>query len=436
MNRLPGVVALVAVRILGAQQIDTSRALTGLRDAATACDLDGGAMWGKSLCGPIALADRSTRLVIANDTATGTRFLPYGGAYVTVLPSSQFVANTAFKWGGRSWTMVALPLPADRYDRVRLLMHEVMHREQEALGLRAPDALNNHLDFRDGRTWFRLELRALSAALTAPDGAALGRIRDALLFRTVRHALYPGADSLEASLEIQEGLPEYTGTFLAMRVTGESSARVARDLADFATTRSTLVRSFAYGTGPAFGLLLDRVAPGWRTRVRAQRDLVALLRDAVSFRQPPNVARAGRERASDYGWEDIDRSEAARDSLRAPVIRGYQERFVAGRTITLTQSKDSLSWGFDPNSLIAFDLTNAVYPFGSFSAPWGSLNVSEHGVLVRNDLSVIRIGLDQQDFDPSARELTGRGWTLTLKPGWELKPDPAKSRSFIVAPRN
>jgi hypothetical protein len=62
--------------------------------------------------------------------------------------------------------------------------------------------------------------------------------------------------------------------------------------------------------------------------------------------------------------------------------------------------------------------------------------VSEHGVLVRNDLSVIRIGLDQQDFDPSARELTGRGWTLTLKPGWELKPDPAKSRSFIVAPRN
>jgi hypothetical protein len=314
-------------------------------------------------------------------------------------------------------------------------MHEVMHREQEALGLHAPDPLNNHLDFRDGRTWFRLELRALAAALTAPDEAARNHTRDALLFRAARHSLYPGADSLEASLEIQEGIPEYTGTFLAMRVTGESPARVARDLADFATTRSTLVRSFAYGTGPALGLLLDRFARGWRPQLRARRDLAALLRDAVSFRSPANLARAARERASDYGWEDLDRSEAARDSLRAPLIRGYQERFVTGRTITLTHSKDSLSWGFDPNSLIAFDLSNAVYPFGSFSAPWGSLNVSEQGVLVRNDLSVIRIGLDQQHVDPSVRELKGPGWTLTLKPGWELKPDPAKSRSFVVAPR-
>jgi hypothetical protein len=428
---------LVAVRVGGAQQIDTARALAGLRDAATACTLDDSALWGKSLCGPIALVDRQTRLVIANDTAAGARFLPYAGAHVTVLPAGQFIANTSFKWSGRAWTMVALPLPADRYDRLRLLMHEVMHREQEALGLRASDPLNNHLDFRDGRTWLRLELRALAAALTAADEAAREHVRDALLFRAMRGTLFPASDSLESLLEIQEGLPEYTGHALARRVMGDSTARIARDLADFATTRPTLVRSFAYGTGPALGLLLDRFAANWRTRVRARRDLAALLRDAVQFRAPSNLQRAARDRAAAYGWREIDRSEATRDSLRAPVLRAYRERFVLGRTITLTQSKDSLNWGFDPNSLIAFDLTHAVYPFGSFSASWGVLTVSENGVLVRNDLTEIRIGLEQTDVDVdvSAREIKGRGWTLTINTGWELRPDPRNSASLVLGPR-
>jgi hypothetical protein len=60
--------------------------------------------------------------------------------------------------------MVALPLPRDRFARVGLVMHEAFHREQEALGLRQPDALNNQLDMRQGRTWLRVEYRALARA--------------------------------------------------------------------------------------------------------------------------------------------------------------------------------------------------------------------------------------------------------------------------------
>ncbi|HEX9129980.1 MAG TPA: hypothetical protein VF850_12545, partial [Gemmatimonadaceae bacterium] len=139
--------ALPMVRASG-QQIDTSRALSTLRDAQAACEMDRGSLWRRSLCGPIALVDRQTRLVIANDTVAGKHFLRLGDAYVTTLPENQYVANTSFPWGGRTWTMVALPLPKDRYARVTLVMHEVFHREQEALGLRQPDALNNQLDVR------------------------------------------------------------------------------------------------------------------------------------------------------------------------------------------------------------------------------------------------------------------------------------------------
>ena len=56
------------------QQIDTARALSALRDARTACEADAGALWKRSLCGPIALVDRQTRLVIANDTVAGKTF--------------------------------------------------------------------------------------------------------------------------------------------------------------------------------------------------------------------------------------------------------------------------------------------------------------------------------------------------------------------------
>lgn len=413
------------------QQIDTARALSALRDAKTACETDAGRLWKRSLCGPIALVDRQTRLVIANDTVAGKHFLRLADAYVTTLPESQYIANTSFPWGGRTWTMVALPLPRDRFARADLVMHEVFHREQEALGLRQPDALNNQLDMRPGRTWLRLEYRALARALESlPDQkAALHHIESALLFRAQRRSLYPGSDSLEATLEIQEGLPEYTGQRLAMQLTGESPARVARYVRDYETT-PTFVRAFAYGTGPALGVLLDQFALNWRDAVRTNRDMGALLAKAIQFQRPRNLAATARARAQEYGWDEVDRTEAARDSARAPAMRDYRARLGEGPTVTLRQSKDSLAWSYDPTELIGFDFYSTVYPFGNFSAPWGKLSVERGGVLVRNDFSQIRIGVTGTPVIAEAKEIKGDGWTLVLNPGWSLRPDPSRPGSF------
>jgi len=350
-----------------AQQLDTARALSALRDAKSACETDAGALWKRSLCGPIALVDRQTRVVIANDSVAGRHFISVGDAYLTTLPDNQYVANTSFQWGGRNWTMVALPLPRDRFARVDLVMHEVFHREQQALGLRQPDALNNHLDMRPGRTWLRLEYRALARALESlPDKkAARHHVESALLFRAQRRSLYPGSDSLEATLEIQEGLAEYTGQRLAMKLTGEGPARVAKYVRDYEST-PTFVRAFAYGTGPAIGVLLDEFAPDWRNAVRASRDISGLLAQAIQFQRPRNLPAVARARAQEYGWEEVNRSETARDSARAPSMRAYRARLSEGPTLTLRQSKDSLSWSYDPTELSAFDLHSTVYPSGNF----------------------------------------------------------------------
>jgi hypothetical protein len=423
--------ALPFVRASG-QQIDTSRALSTLRDAQAACKMDGGTLWGRSLCGPIALADRQTRLVIANDTVAGKHFLRLGDAYVTTLPENQYVANTSFPWGGRTWTMVGLPLPKDRYARVALVMHEVFHREQEALGLRQPDALNNQLDMRPGRTWLRLEYRALARALEAlPDQkAARHHAESALLFRAQRRSLYPGSDSLEATLEIQEGLPEYTGQRLAMQLTGEGATRVAKYVRDYETT-PTFVRAFAYGTGPALGILLDQFAPSWRNAVRTNRDIGTLLGKSVDFKLPRNLAAVARTRAQEYGWDEVDRTEAARDSVRAPAMNGYRGRLGDGAVITLRQSKDSLAWSYDPTELIGFDLRSTVYPSGNFSAPWGKLTVDHGGVLVQNDFSRIRVSAPALPVVGTS-EIKGDGWTLVLNPGWSLRADSSRSGSFVA----
>jgi hypothetical protein len=423
----------------GAQQIDTAQALAALRDARQACEADRGDLWRRSLCGPIALVDRQTRLVIANDTIAGRHFFRLGDAFVTVMRENQYIANTAFQWGGRTWTMVALPLPADRYARVALVMHEVFHREQSALGLRQADALNNHLDMRPGRTWLRLEYRALARALDAlPDSrAARQHAQSALLFRAQRRSLYPGSDSLEATLEIQEGLPEYTGQRLAMRLTGEGPRHVAQYVRDYERNTPTFVRAFAYGTGPAVGVLLDHFSPRWRDAVRTKRDLAGLLAQSIDFQAPARnrLASAARSRADEYGWDEVDRAEGARDSARAPTMRGYRARLQDGPTITLRQSIDSLSWSFDPTELVGFDLSSAVYPSGNFSAGWGKLTVERGGVLVANDFSRIRIAAPSSAIAANAKTLNGEGWTLALNPGWSLEPDPARAGSFIVVRR-
>ena len=418
---------------LGSQQIDTARALSALRDARTGCEADAGTLWKRSLCGPIALVDRQTRLVIANDTVAGKHFLRVGDAYVTTLPENQYVANTSFPWGGRTWTMVSLPLPKDRYARAALVMHESFHREQEALGLRQRDALNNQLDMRAGRTWLRLEYRALARALESlPDrNAARHHIESALIFRAQRRSLYPGSDSLEATLEIQEGLAEYTGQRFAMQLTGEGPARVAKYVRDYEAT-PTFVRAFAYGTGPAIGVLLDEFDPAWRDAVRTNRDIGTLLAQAIRFQLPRNLAAAAVARAKEYGWDEIDRTEAARDSARAPTMQAYRARLGTGPVITLLQSQDSLAWSYDPTELVGFDLKSTVYPSGNFSAPWGKLTVEKGGVLVQNDFSRIIIGAPAAPMAANASEIKGDGWTLVLNPGWSLRADPSRAGSFVL----
>lgn len=416
-----------------AQRIDTARAMSAFREASAVCHRDAGALWGRPLCGPVALAERQTRLVLANDSAVKQPFLSLGDAFVTTAPSGTGFANTSFDWAGRRWAMIMLPLPTDTFDRVTLVMHEVFHREQDSLGLGGMDLPNNQLDELNGRVWLRFELQALAAALdalAASHASVRAHTEDALLFRARRRQLYPLADSLEPALEIQEGLAEYTGERLAMTYTGETPRRVARKVRDF-QANPTYVRSFAYATGPALGVLLDHFAPDWRRRAREVRDPARMLAASIGLRVPRDLAREADRRARRYDYATVMREETARDSARRGSIAAYRARLVDGPTLTFTQPW--LGRNFNPQTLVGFDIRNTVYPTGTFNSVWGKLEVTNGGALLSNDQATLRVSAPSTTPASGARTLRGNGWTLELAPGWQVTPEPGRAGSYIVA---
>lgn len=414
---------------LAAQTVDTAAAESGVRDYLTTCAADGGRFWGRSLCGPIILVDPGTLFAVASRRPPGGSFEQVGELWRGRIPSGIPRANFALDWAGERWAMVLLPLPADRYLRLQLLLHESFHGIQPAIGLDGADPLNPHLDERDGRYWLRLELRAMAAALSATGEARHRAARDAVLFRQARHQRYPGADTLEQLLERQEGLPEYTGAALALDALGLPLSRAAQGLRAF-EGRPSYARALGYGTGPGLGLLLDQYAPGWRSRV-AREGFARQLAAALEVPPRAEAITPARAAAARYDGDALAQAEDARAAERQRVLADYRARLIEGPVVRLSQER--LMRAFDPNTLIPFGAEGTIYPTGSFSAAWGTLEVEKGGALAAADYSLLR--LQAPAVMPAGSTVKGDGWTLELAPGWSLRSGERRGDLIVVPPR-
>ncbi len=390
-----------------------------LAEAHLAAEEDGGRLWGRSLDGPLLLVDPQTRFAVGNRADDGGVLAPQAGVFAGTLPATVVIANTATDWGGVRWTMVMWGSLGDALvQRRRLLLHECWHRIQPELGFPAANGSNEHLDTLEGRYLFLLELRALATALRSEADTRTKAIRDALIFRAARRAAFPAAAANERALENNEGLAEYTG--FALRGTGAEEARlaVARRI-DGVEADPSFVRSFAYQTGPAYGLLLDAIeapatpASSWRASYRADGDLDTALRSAAKVVLPADVRAAAGERAAAYRGQELRASEEGRDRARRERLARLHAALVDGPTLTLPM--EGAQYGFDPNGVVPMPGVGTVYEPLDVSAPWGRLQ-STSGVLVSADWKSLVVSAPA----PGAGSvLHGKDWTLTLAPGWK-----------------
>ncbi|HET9529626.1 MAG TPA: hypothetical protein VFQ92_04695, partial [Blastocatellia bacterium] len=208
-------IAAIFSHALAAQEhaIDLSLAEQYFEEARDICRKDNGRLWGVSLDGPLLFADRRTRSIVANQSDREGRLTRKGNVFVGKLPETENIANTATRWAGVEWTMIAWPLPENRQSRARLMAHELFHRVQDEIGLPGANPANEHLDTLEGRLLLRLEWRALRQALAASADERRRAVEDALVFRALRREQFGSAET-ERGLEMNEGLAEYTGVSL------------------------------------------------------------------------------------------------------------------------------------------------------------------------------------------------------------------------------
>jgi hypothetical protein len=399
------------------------------RQAREICQRDGGRLWGRSLCGPLMLVDPRGRRIIANRRDAGGMLRENGGYFIGVLPASENIANTATAWSGTFWTQIGWPLPDDPRARGILIAHELFHRIAPKLDLPIlHQGDNHHLDTLEGRYLLQLEWRALAAALSATDPAARKRaIEDALIFRAERYRIFPTAQADEETLELNEGLAEYTGIRLGL---ADAALRIKAAIGEFQAhgTDDSFVRSFAYATGPAYGLLLDRDAFDWRIKIRNQPRFDVLLGRAAGIELPPNVHQAAEERALAYDGPTLRAAEIRRDAARQQVLAGYRKKFVAGPTVLIPLSHFGIQ--FNPTNLQPLDELGIVYQNLRITDDWGVLEVSNGALLSPKWTSVTLSG-------PAAitgSRLTGDGWTVELKPGWSAAAGARPGDIVIKAP--
>jgi hypothetical protein len=400
--------AILAYVVIGypppaAAQVDQQRAQEYFREAQALCERDGGRLWGVSICAPMVIADRRTQTFATSQPA------PEGAR-----PRLLGLVNAPVQWGGATWGAYMWDDVVNKTPRSRkeLFLHELFHGVQRRLGLGAPALATEHLDAADGRYWLRLEWRALARALRESGEQRNLAVRDALAFRQARRMLYPASVEDERGQEITEGLAAYTGTVLAAQSAADAIVG-AVDLLDGAETaalEASFVRTFAYVSGPAYGLLLDASSPGWTRRVRGTDDLATLLMRALAV-QPATDATAS---ATRYGGAEIRASEQKREQERQERVAELRRRFVDGPVLLIPGGSHS----YDTRGAVVIPRVGTVY-FGPFRASgnWGTLE-AEKGVLVASDGRSRRLAAPAR---PDGAAIAGDGWTFKAAPGWVVR---------------
>jgi hypothetical protein len=381
-------------------QVDQQRAQGFFREAQALCERDGGRLWGVSLCAPMVIGDARTQTFATSQPPPDAP-----------RPRSVGYVNAPIQWGGVTWIAYTWDdlVNAPPWRRNEILLHEMFHGVQPRLGLAVGNLENEQLDALDGRYWLQLEWRALARALGTSGVQRNAAVRDALAFRQARRRIYPAAAENERALEIGEGVASYAGTVLAASSRADAIANALAILK--VDGAGSFVRTFAYISGPVYGLLLDDASPGWHRALRASDDLGVLLMNALSV-QPANEAPGA---AAAYGGVELRAAEEQREQLRQDRINELRLRFVDGPVLVIPGGGSGMS---DSRGATVIPGSGTVY-FHAYraSGDWGTLE-AENGVLLGSDGRTRRVPAPVRRDDGS---FSGDGWTFKVAPGWTVR---------------
>lgn len=404
---------------IAVSESDLKQAIFAFTELKEALKKDNGRLWNHKLDGPILLINRDSKLVIANGQDENGELVKLGDCFVGKFPDSLIIAHSFVFWNNKRWTMYSFPLPDSKEERLNGLIHESFHRIQPEIGF---DSLyeiqSDHLDTKEGRIYLKLELEALKGALISEE--PLIHIKDALLFRQFRHQLFPEAKESENSLEINEGIAQYTSSTL-IGLTGHELQKYYISQIDTLFRLSTFVRSFAYYTTPAYGYFMRQSDEKWNLKINKRTNLTDFILTFYKIK-PSNLSSESIETVGKlYNMNTIIESEELREFKRLAQIKKYKKVFLGDSAVTIRL--ENIEIGFNPGNLIPLDSFGTVYPNLVITDNWGILNVDSCGALVSSDWKYVTISYPKIITDTL---ITGKGWKLKLDNHWEFNKEEKK----------
>ena len=415
--------ALFLLALLGAAtaadaQVDQQRAQAYFKEARALCERDGGRLWGVSICAPMVIGDARTQTFATSQPPPDA-------------PRPKLIGfvNGPIQWGDTWWAALTWDTIANWPARTRgeAFLHESFHILQKrslipiGLGLKPAIDTNEHLDSLEGRYWLRLEWRALARALRESGKRRAQAIREALAFRQARHRQFPDYVDAERAYDILEGFASYTQTVLAAPSEADAIARALELLKDGEEAES-FVRTFAYVSDPAYGLLLDAASPGWPRKVRVGDDPATLLIRALAIQPAADAAAA----AARYGGAELRVAEERREQQRQARIAELRRRFIDGPVFVMPGGGSGMS--DSRGATVVPDVGTVYFHAYRMAGPWGTLE-ADNGVLIATDGRTRRLPAPVRG---DGATISGDGWTFKAAAGWVVREGPRRGDFEVV----
>ena len=376
-------------------------------------DADNGKLWGKTLYGPAMFVDVQTRNLVANQQNKENTLVQKGNLYFGQLPEDIIIANTSITYCGEDWTCVIWDGSRDLLTNTHLLIHESLHRIQDEIGLPSCGSSNQHLDETEGELLLKLELGILKDLLQNDSKDLTEGLRDAMTVRKYRQTLFPNGN--ENLFECHEGMAEYTA-FKLLPLDNDNEA-IRKGLVAAAIAKgmdgSGFGNSFAYLTGPAYGLLIDEMIPDWRNGIRSGKTIPDVISTEIAI--PDTVDNAEIERLSArYNLTEYlnkERSDKEDAELRA--------RFSESKWLVIPN--DNINFGFNPSErLVAYDTIGVICNTMQLRGSFGTLEVG-NGIMHTHNWSSFIIPYSEDHCDAK----------ISLNPGYVIEPVDEKSFTIV-----
>ena len=381
-------------------------------------NLDNGKLWGKTLYGPTMFVDVQTRNLVANQQNKENTFTQKGNLYFGQLPEEIIIANTSIDYCGENWTCVIWDGNRDGMTNTHLLIHESWHRIQDEIGLPACGSFNQHLDETEGELLLKLELGILKDLLQNDSKGQTEGLRDAMTVRKYRQTMFPNGN--ENQFECHEGMAEYTA-FKLLPLDNDNEA-IRKGLVAAAIMKGLdnagFSNSFAYLTGPAYGLLLDELVPDWRSCIRSGKTLPDVISTVVAI--PDVIDNDEIERISvRYGLTEYLNKERSRLEARDKEDAELRARF--SESTWLVIPNNNTHFGFDPNErLVAYDSIGVIYKTMQLKGDFGTIDV-KNGIIRANNWSYFIIPFSENHCDAK----------ISLNTGYVIEPVDEKSFTIV-----